>query len=225
MPETPTKIGIKSDDPDPSTLSGLRDRHALPQLPDTPFTKAKRKASSRDIAHDEVKGEYNTRNLDANEGSHQPLTALGDPFTSPHQLPERTGKAARTSRISTPGQHFAERLKGCTLSLPTPKSRGHMPSSETMGLQSQGLDTSPTPARFNDTASLHLESESDLTTKVLDLIRADNPNLKGSTKLQIQHEIGLALDVGETKLRRHEATILELRKRVDVLETMVLHLT
>jgi len=87
------------------------------------------------------------------------------------------------------------------------------------------LDTSPTPGRFSDLAGLSHLREPDLTTTVLDLVRAEYPNLKASTEMQIRHEIGLALDVGETKLRRYEGTIAELSKRVDELETMVLNLT
>lgn len=60
---------------------------------------------------------------------------------------------------------------------------------------------------------------------VLELIRSDNLELKVSTEMQLRHEIGLKLDVSETKLRRSKETISELRKRIDELETMVLHLT
>jgi hypothetical protein len=225
MPETPTKSALKSDGPGSNTLSGMRDQDASPQSIETPFTKAKRKAAPRDITHNEVKDDTNPRNLDANEGPLQPLSALGDPFAYSPQSLDRTGKAARTSAITTPGQQFAERLKDCIISSPTPKSRDHLPPTETIGFQPQQRETSPTPGRFNDRASLHLERESDLATKVLDLIRADNPGLKGSTELQIRHEIGLALDMGETKLRRHDAEISDLRKRVDELETMVELLT
>ena len=94
-----------------------------------------------------------------------------------------------------------------------------------MASEPQQRETSPTPARFNDSGILNPEEESDLAAKVLDLVRADFPNLKASTELEIRHEIGLALDMGETKLRRYEVTIRELMKRVDELETMVWNLT
>jgi hypothetical protein len=68
----------------------------------------------------------------------------------------------------------------------------------------------------------HLRGDPDLTTIVLELIRSDNPE---PNEVQLRHEIDLRLDVSETKLRRYEETITELRKRLDEMETMVLHLT
>ena len=69
------------------------------------------------------------------------------------------------------------------------------------------------------------KGDSDLTTTVLELIRSENIELKASTEMQMRHEIGLRLDVDGTKVRRYEETIRELRKRLDEMETMVLHLT
>jgi hypothetical protein len=90
----------------------------------------------------------------------------------------------------------------------------------------QSLDISPTPAgRFNDRTGLSLEEPPDLATAILELIRSDGLDLKASTEMQIRHEIGLRLDVDETKLRRYEETISEQRKRLDELETAVLRLT
>lgn len=89
----------------------------------------------------------------------------------------------------------------------------------------QSLNMSPTPGRFNNRTGLSHHGDSDLTTIVLELIRSDNPELKASTEIQLRHEIDLRLDVSETKLRRYEETITELRKRLDEMETMVLHLT
>ena len=71
----------------------------------------------------------------------------------------------------------------------------------------QSADTSPTPGRFYDRTSLYGNGESDLATAILELLRSDNLKLKASTEVQVRHEIGLALDVGETKLRRYEETI------------------
>jgi hypothetical protein len=102
-------------------------------------------------------------------------------------------------------------------------SAGNMTASQPRLLHS--LSTSPTPGQFNDKTSPNFEEESDLTTTVLELIRSDNLELKVSTELQLRHEIGLKLDVGRTKLRRYEDTITELRKRLDEVETIVLHLT
>jgi hypothetical protein len=211
-PQTPTKKGLNRDGPDD-----------MPQILETPFTKAKRKKVSREVTNNDDNDDYNNGNANIYEGPHQPATT-----TDLHQPSEQTEAAPRTPIISTPGQPFIERLQSCTLPLPTPNSRDHIVSSNAMAPQPRLLaqpDTSPTPGRFNDTAGLDLPRESDLTTTVLELIRADYPKLKASTEMQLRHEIGLALDLSETKLRRYEGTISELNKRIDELETMVLNLT
>jgi hypothetical protein len=224
-PQTPTKIGSTLNESGPSTASGLRRQRSLPQILETPFTKAKRKAASRDIPKQD---DNDNQDVAGEGGAGRPTVAMDDPFTYPRLPVEYERKAARTSTISTPGQKFAERLKTGTESFPTPQSRDPNSSSSVMVSEAQLMqarDTSPTPARFNHTATLNPKGESDLIATVLDLIRADNLKLKGSTEMQIRHEIGLALDLGETKLRRHEGTISELYKRIDELETMILHLT
>jgi hypothetical protein len=210
-PQTPTKTGVNRDGLD-----------TMAQILETPFTKAKRKRVSGDVTNHDDDDDNNSRHANTNESPLQPVPPID--LRKPQ---EHTRKAARTSSISTPGQHFIERLQSCTLSLPTPSSRDHISSGNTMVSQPRlpQLDTSPTPGRFSDLAGLSLPREPDLTTTVLDLIRAEYPNLKASTEMQIRHEIGLASDVGETKLRRYEGTIAELNKRVDELETMVLNLT
>jgi hypothetical protein len=208
VPQSPTKTGVDPNGPD-----------SLPQLLETPFTKAKRKEVPRDSTTDQ----NGSRNAQAKGSSLQPAMA-----TDLRQSPEHTRKAARTSAVSTPGQLFIEKLQSSPLPLPTPNSRDLMSSSNAMVSQSQLLqqrDTSPTPGRFNDVAIPSPPAESDLTTRILELIRAEHPQLKASTEMQLRHEIGLAIDVGETKLRRNEVTISELRKRVDDLETMVYNLT
>lgn len=74
-------------------------------------------------------------------------------------------------------------------------------------------------------AAVSPSGASDLAMAVVEIVRADHPKLKVSTEMLLRHEIGLKLDVDETKLRRYEGTISELRKRVDELETMIDHLT
>jgi hypothetical protein len=215
-PRTPTKT---SDEPDLPDVSSPREHHSLPQLPETPFTKAKRKR----VLDDNV--DSYSRNLDGNRG---PTMTLEDPFARSSQPSEHARKVARTSTLLTPGQHFTQRLKSRTVSLPTPGSRDHMSADNMTASQPRLLhsrNTSPTPGQFNNKASPNLEEKSDLTTTVLELIRSDNLELKASTELQLRHEIGLKLDVGRTKVRRYEETITELRKRLDEVETMVLHLT
>ncbi len=194
-----TKTGVTYDEPDPSTVSGLRDQHSLPQSPETPFTKAKRKRASRDITNHDDSDDYCDGNLDVNKGPLKPTMAPDDPFSHSRQHSEPTRNAARTSTLSTPGQHFTERLETRTVSLPTPNSRDRMSACNDTASQPrllQSLDTSPTPGRFNDRASLNPEGESDLTTTVLELIRSDNLELKASTEMQLRHEIGLKIRRG-----------------------------
>jgi hypothetical protein len=178
---------MKGNVPDPPTASGLREQDPLPQLPETPWTKSKRKrVVPRDITNHDDDNDDDDRNLDGNGGSVQPTTALDDPFTHSRQPSEHTRKAAKTCALSTPGQPFAERLKSCTVSLPTPNSRDHISADNIAASQPrllQSPNTSPTPGRFNDTTSLNPDGESDLSTTVLELIRSDNLELKASTGL------------------------------------------
>jgi hypothetical protein len=53
---------------------------------------------------------------------------------------------------------------------------------------------------------------------VLGLLRSDNVRLRSSTEVHLRHTISLAASVYETKLRKSEETISELRKMLDVLE-------
>jgi len=89
----------------------------------------------------------------------------------------------------------------------------------------QLLDTSPTPGWFKDKTNLKSERKSNLTTTALELIRSNDLKLKTSTKVQLRHKICMKWDVDETKLRRYEETIAELRNRLNKIETAVLHLT
>ncbi len=68
------------------------------------------------------------------------------------------------------------------------------------------------------------DAESGLNMIVLKLIRSENLKLKASTEMQLRHEIDLELDLGATKEQRHKDTISKLCRRIDELETMVLHL-
>ena len=178
---------------------------------ETPLTKAKRKREQTEAT------EHHDRNLGGTEGSSQTIVA--------QDIPSR--KAARTSTLAASAQRFKETMKSLTGSLPTPDSREHRVASTNTGSEQrplQLLDTSPTPGRFKDVASLGLEIESGLTTTVLKLIRSDNLQLKASTEMQLRHEIDLELDLGAARLQRQKETISKLCKRVDELEAMVLHI-
>jgi hypothetical protein len=203
VPQTPAKE-IGYDETVQLTVSGLGEQYPLPQSPETPFTKAKRKAVSQDL---------------------QPTIVLDDPFTYSSRPSDDTRKAARTSTLSTPGQHFIQKLKSHAVSLPTPGSReGISASTNTVPQPQLWQGISPTPGLPSEKISFDTEGDSDLTMSVLELIRSDNLELKVSTEMLLRHEIGLKLAVSEVKLRRSNETISELRKRIDELETMVLHL-
>jgi hypothetical protein len=177
--------------------------------------------------HDDS-GDYHNLSITDKGNGLQSTRVLQDPFTYSRQPSDRTIHAAKESTLSTPRNDFMERLNGRTISLPTPNSRDHASVSNSMACRSQPLESpaaSPMPNRFNDKASLSREGGIDLTTTVLELIRSEKIELQASTQMQLCHEIGLKVDVDQAKLRRYEATISELRKRLDELETMILHLT
>ena len=71
------------------------------------------------------------------------------------------------------------------------------------------------------TTNPDLKGESDLTTTILELIRAENRELKISTEMQIRHEIALKLDLAEAKMRRYKETISALCKRLDKFESPI----
>ena len=71
-----------------------------------------------------------------------------------------------------------------TSSLPTPTSGGIMPAINSISpLLQLPRSIEASAARMN------------LATAVADLVRSDNLKLKASAEMQLQHEIGLALDV------------------------------
>jgi hypothetical protein len=176
---------------------------------ETPFTKAKRRRKAPADASNVVANDQNN-------------ASMNDPFTTPAE-PETPSKAARTSDLSTPTSRFAQKLKisGCPLYPTIPdmssfdNNTGHVP---------RQLDASPilTHDRSGGTASL--PEESDLSSTVLDLIRAENVDLKSSTKIQIRHDIDLVVDVAKAKVQRYEQTIQRLHERIEELEKLVVHL-
>src|SRR5438034_8035017 len=126
VPQTPAKTGNNCGEPNTTTDSGTRDQRSLPQLPDTPFTRAKRKRVSIDTAERDGNDHGGNKNLHRYEGSLQAPMAPNDPFTHSRQPSARARKAAKTSALPTPGRAFTERLKNYTASLPTPNSEGRI---------------------------------------------------------------------------------------------------
>lgn len=106
-PLTPTKIGAICNEPDPPTVSGSREHQSLPQLPETPFTKAKRKGESRDDTNRDIQDD-------------QPTMGIDDPFTHLRQPSEYARKGCKKvySFYSTLGPHLTERLKSQIVSWP-----------------------------------------------------------------------------------------------------------
>jgi hypothetical protein len=224
VPQTPTRTGVAYNEPGPSTVSGLRDKQSLLQVPETPFTTLKRKRVLIDITtHDDSDDDFDGR-LDVNVGPRQATMAMDDPFANPRHHSEHTRTAARTFTLSTPGQHSTEWLESRTVPLPTPDSGDRMPARNGKAAQPrllQPLEMSPTPGRFNKRTNPEPEGESDLTTTVLKLIHRDNLKLKDSTEVDLIYEIGMQLDVREAKLRRQEETIGKLRKKLKEMEKAV----
>jgi hypothetical protein len=214
VPQTPKKEGVDSD------------KTELQRTVETPFTKAKRKPVSGDVAKNENNENQDNRKLIDNQISIQPMTVLDDPFTDSHPFSEGARKAAKTSTISTPGQPFIEKLRAPPTILQTPTSKDYK-SASSMSAAPQTVqtpNTSPTP-RYNNRIDINATEEPDPTTTVLKLLRSDNITLKASTEAQLRHVIRLKIDIEQTKLRRSEQTISNLCERVDELETMVFNLT
>jgi hypothetical protein len=60
-----------------------------------------------------------------------------------------------------------------------------------------------------------------LATVIIALVLADGVNLKVSTEIQIRHEIGLRVDVYESRIKRYEECVSELRERLVDLEEVL----
>lgn len=181
---------------------------------ETPFTKAKRRRkepadSSKEGASDAVVNEQNN-------------ARTNDPFTAPAE-PETPNKGARASDLSTPTSRFAQKLKinGSPL-YPTIADLSSFDNY--MEHASRPSDTSPILAHDRPGVPAALREGSDLTSTVLDLIRAENVDLKPSTKIQIRHEIDLVVDVGKAKVQRYEETIQKLHERIEELEKLIVDL-
>lgn len=160
------------------TAADLEVCHALPETPETPFTKAKRK---RVLDHD-------------NEGDEdvvRPKTALQDPFTPSGQRSDRTRQATGPITPCMSRNDFVERLNSHTASLPTSGSQectaaNNNMANNNMAGQSRLLHSSPislTRKSPNKGISRSPEGESDLTTAVLELIRSNN--IKLSTPIRM----------------------------------------
>ncbi|RFU33944.1 hypothetical protein B7463_g2349, partial [Scytalidium lignicola] len=212
VPQTPTKSNILNNDLPQSIGTAIDKQDTDRSSLETPFTKAKRKRVIIDVP-EPLEGLYS---WDLG-GSSNPVVKWETP----------PPKVAKVSPISSSGQVSAERLKSFAESLPTPTSRLHTTSNRSTNPQHQPLqlDATPTPARFKDPAHLCFNTESDLTTIILKLIRSDTTELKISTEIQLRHEIELHLDLDMAKEQRHKDVISRLSKRVEELETLVLQLT
>ena len=113
-------------------------------------------------------------------------------------------------------------------SLPTPTSRAHRPASNSRSAaelwRRHERDTSPTPARRRAATSATqvgdeiADEDDDLTNRVVALVRADNPELKVATEMQLRHEIDLELDLSAAVVSRYERTIAALYRRLEALE-------
>lgn len=83
-------------------------------------------------------------------------------------------------------------------------------------LGQQLLDDSPIPSRFND-ARLGSTGNDDITARVLELLRSNNMELKGSTEVRLRHMISSEVGAYEIKLRKSREAIFE--RRLNELES------
>ena len=187
------------------------------QNPLDPFATAKRKTMSDKTPNDDSDKDTRARTLEGDEGSSQSTINADSP---PRKVVRKAPHLAPTRDVPEEVEH------GGTL-LPTPHSRDRQPASNHSFAElrrRQLRDTSPTPGRiFIGTNSIINpgDEDSDLTTRVMDLIRSDNLELKVATEMQLRHEIDLELDLSKAKMRRYENTIYTLYERLDNLEKEV----
>ncbi|MCJ1436343.1 hypothetical protein MMC27_005721 [Xylographa pallens] len=218
-PPTPTSTekGVEVPHRHRSMNETSGDGPMLSQTPLNLFPTAKRKTMSDKTPNNDSDKDPRDRTLEGDEGSSQTTINADSP----------PRKVVRTSPRLTPTRDPPEVVERGGTSLPTPYSRDRRPatSHSLVGLRRRQLrDTSPTPGRiFIATNSITNpgEEDSDLTTRVMDLIRSDNLELKATTEMQLQHEIDLELDLSKAKMRRYENTIYTLYERLNDLEKEV----
>jgi hypothetical protein len=180
---------------------------------ETPFTKAKKRKAPTDAAKE---GEI--------DGIDRQNSAVDkDPFFTP-KAPDTPSNATRAFTLTTPTQRFAEKLRIGVSPLSAP-NLFPIPATNNSEPTTEGLEASPMQDRAKRKAESEFETDSSLTSTVLNLLRSDNIVLKPSTEIQIRHEIDLVVDIGKAKIQRYEETISKLHERVDELERMILILT
>lgn len=127
-------------------------------------------------------------------------------------------KAAKTNSLSTPGGRKSRRVA----LPPTPETldRGKRKAVEAAPVEE--ANTSPTTRPPKDSPTTRTGQQvSDLTTRVMNLLREENLDLKGSTELLIRHEIDEELDLNATKVKSRERTISRMAEKIDELETKI----
>lgn len=166
-----------------------------------PWTKSKRKPTSREGAEDDENGGPSNRGVGTTG-----LSDLEDIDTS--------RKAIKNTRFCTPGQ--TDRLRAAEQSLPTPDTGGRTLNAALQRSRGESL-----PPQLGDAITLDSERTSSLSATVLKLIRSEKVDMKESTEVQIEHEIDTEVALYEQKLRSYEKTNKKLSKRLDEMENMV----
>ncbi|KAH7418463.1 hypothetical protein BKA64DRAFT_199689 [Cadophora sp. MPI-SDFR-AT-0126] len=135
-------------------------------------------------------------------------------------------KSAKVTRFATPGLPVNKTLEDCRNALPTPATSGR-DVDEARYLQPR--DVSPTPIQLDAAINLGVkestEGKTELLKNILALVKADNPSLKASTEIMIEHEIEQEVRRAKAEAKGYKRTIARLRQRVDDLETTVSYLT
>ncbi|MCJ1380565.1 hypothetical protein MMC17_003673 [Xylographa soralifera] len=219
-PQTPTSTekGAEADHRHRSMNGASGDRPISSQTPQNPFASTKRTMMSNETPDVDTEKDSRDTTLDGDEGSSQGTINADGP----------TRKRVRISSRLSPPRNLPEGMESGGTFLPTPTSRESRAASRHSLAEArlrQLRDTSPTPRRFIATESTILGEDADLTAKVVNLIHADNLELRASTEMQLRHEIDLELDLSKATLRRYENTIYTLYKRVDDLEKEIVSST
>ena len=185
-----------------------------PRLPETPWTKARRKLSWREASGEDENGGSSKRKGDGDR-----VQVLGGDEGSEYS-PSR--KVPKFSELTTPGCHpFMDKLKEAAPPL-TPDTLDPKKGKSIEEASIQQANTLRRPSPLTDNSKdCTIRGIPNLASRVLRLIREDNLELKGSTELLIRHEIEVELGLNVTKVASCERTILRMAERINKLESNI----
>ena len=188
-----------------------------PRSPHTPWTLAKenfrkRKAHSREISDQNNESDNAINDGDPGPSTRKPVRAAS---LEVEEIASPSRKKARLDRVSTPGAVLGDTHELAASSLPSPQS-----SSPNLG-NAHAPRTQAAQVDDRIDGSIVLDDERPLTKSILELLAEDGITLKPSTRIMLDHEIGVVVDKHEIETSRFQQTNSALRRKVDELMTEV----